>query len=45
VGHAAAVGRKVVEGAEEGTEACATCCDKAEAWLDSGPDGYVSVLD
>ena len=37
------VGGQVVEGAEEGTESGAACCDETEAWLDRRPDRYVSV--
>ena len=36
------IGGQVVEGAEEGAESGATCCDEAEAWLDCRPDCYVS---
>lgn len=37
------VGGQVVEGAEEGAESGAACCNKTEAWLDGRPDCYVSV--
>jgi hypothetical protein len=36
--------REVIEGAEEGTEGCASCGYETEAGFDGGPDCYVSVI-